>query len=225
MPTSFRPHAAIAASLLLASGLAQAAGGHHAVDDAELLDEGRCKLESWYERSSSSGRLLHLGAGCRVGALELGAATEPQRQDGSSTSDHSLAIKWATEVAPGLSAGLSASPSWQAHARPRFQGTTAAALLTWEAVENVRLHGNLGRDFVHRGGDESRGGVAIDWTPGGGAWQLAAERYRQEGGHFARAGLRWAPSKDWIVDLSRAVRIRGAGESSWTIGLTREFDR
>ena len=204
---------------------AHAAGGHHAVDDAEVMEDGRCKVEGWYERSPGPGHLLHLGSACGVGPVELGAATEPQRRDGASTAGHALSAKWATGVAPGLSVGLSASPLWHAHARPRFQGTTANALLTWAPADNLRLHGNLGRDFVHRGGDESRGGAAIDWTPGGGAWQLAAERYRQEGGHFARAAVRWTAARDWLVDISRAVRLRGAGESSWSFGLTREFDR
>lgn len=216
---------ALLAALAVSCVPAHAAGGHHAVDDAEVMEDDRCKLESWYERSSAAGRLFHLGGACGVGPLELGGATEPQRQDGASTAEHSLSAKWATEVAPGLSAGLSATPVWQAHERPRFQRTTAVTLLTWTPADNVRVHGNLGRDFVHRGGDEARGGVSTDWTPGGGAWQLAAERYRQEGGHFARVAVRWTAAKDWLVDLSRAVKLRGAGESSWSFGLTREFDR
>jgi hypothetical protein len=211
--------------LLSGGGALQAAGGHHAVDDAELVEEGRCEFESWFQRESGAGRLLHLGADCRVGPVELGASTEPQRARGESTADHAIGIKWAREIASGLSIGLAASPEWQAHARPRFQGTVARTLLTWSAGENVRLHANVGRDFVHRGSDEPRHGAAIDWRPGGGAWELAAERYREEGGHFARAGVRWTPGKDWRLDLSRAVRLRGDGESSWTLGLQREFDR
>lgn len=214
-----------AAVLACSCGLAAGAGGHHAVDEAEIAEPGQCGLESWAERSSGSGRLLHLGLECRVGPVELAAATEPQRQDGASTSEHALQVKWAREFAPGLRAGVSAGPKWQAHARPRFQGTQAAALLTWSAREDLRLHANLGRDFVHRGGDEPRHGVAVDWTPGGGAWQLAAERYREEGGHFARVGLRWTAAPHWTVDVSRAQHLRGAGASSWTLGLQRAFDR
>ena len=88
--------------------------------------------------------------------------------------------------------------------------------------ERVRAMADM---LVHRGPDQSRGGLSIDWAPGGGPWKLMAERYRQEGAHFARAGLRWTPAKDWTLDLSRAVVLRGPGDRSWTIGLTREFDR
>jgi hypothetical protein len=52
-----------------------------------------------------------------------------------------------------------------------------------------------------------------------------AERYRQQGANFVRAGLRWEPAADWMVDLSRSHVLRGAGESSWTLGLTRAFGR
>ncbi|MDB5847914.1 MAG: hypothetical protein JWP29_1666, partial [Rhodoferax sp.] len=43
---------ALKASLVLLGGLAAgagalAAGGHHAVDDAAILDAGQCELESW----------------------------------------------------------------------------------------------------------------------------------------------------------------------------------
>ena len=40
------------ASLSLVSLSVQAASGHHAVDDAALLDVGKCKLEGWAERET-----------------------------------------------------------------------------------------------------------------------------------------------------------------------------
>lgn len=214
--------AAVAACTL--SATVWAAGGHHAVDDAEILDPGACELETWYERSGAPRRLAHLGAGCRVGPVELGAASEYEREDGTSATGHGLQVKWATEIAKGLRLGAAVSPSWQARERPRFQGTVGLALLTWEASDTVRLHANLGRDFAHRASDEDRGGVSADWAFATG-WTVMAERYRQEGGHFARAGLRWQPAEGWTLDLSRAVRVRGEGSNSWTAGLTYEFDR
>lgn len=217
---------AVTACLLAtwAGSAAWAAGGHHAVDDAGILDEGRCKAESWFERSPGRTRLLHAAAGCRVGPVELSVGADHERQPGASGTDYGLAAKWAREVVPGWHAGVSLAPSWQARARPRYQGTTLNGLVTWSPSDAVNLHANLGRDFVHRGSDESRGGLSIDWAFREG-WQVMAERYRQEGGHFVRAGLRWEPARDWTVDLSRAHRLRGPGASSWTLGLTREFDR
>jgi hypothetical protein len=203
---------------------ALAAGGHHAVDDAEILDPGACEVQTWIERARPA-RLLHLGAACRVGPVQLGIAGDYTREDGSSLTDQAVELKWAREVAEGWSAGVAVSRGWQARARPRYQGTTAAGLLSWAPREDLSLHANLGRDFVHEGDDERRGGISIDWTPGGGAWTLIGERFRQEGGHFARAALRWTPAKDWTLDLSRAVRLHGAGTSSWVLALKRDFER
>lgn len=211
-------------TLALLAGSAWAAGGHHAVDDAAILDEDQCELEGWWSRSRGGERLLHAGAGCRVGPVELGAAGEHARQAGESATQWGLQVKWATEVARGLSFGASLSPAWQAHVRPRHQGTTAALLLTWLPADGLALHANLGRDFVHRGDDASRSGAAIEWTAAGG-WTLMAERYVEERSHFVRAGVRWAFAESWSIDASRAHRLRGPGESSWTIGVTRQFGR
>jgi predicted oxidoreductase len=54
-----------------------------------------------------------------------------------------------------------------------------------------------------------------------------AERYRVDGMHFARAGLRWTPVKGWSLDGSRAQAISGTSGPRgpiWTLGVTREFD-
>jgi hypothetical protein len=203
-----------------------AAGGHFAVDDAGILDQGACKVEGRFEHSGAPARLVHGSAGCRVGPVELVAASEYQRQGGGagSQTDHALQVKWAREFGAGLSAGLSLEPQWQARAQPRYQGITGRMLLSWQPRETVSLHANLGRDFVRSGPDEARHGVNVNWALHD-KWKLIAERYRQEGGQFARAGVRWEPADGWSVDFSRAVRLRGAGDSSWTIGLTREFDR
>jgi hypothetical protein len=203
---------------------AHAAGGHHAVDDAAILQPGQCELESWFSRANDGERLLHAGAGCRVGPLELGLAGEYARPDGSSTTAWGLQAKWATEVADGFSVGLAVAPAWQAHVRPRYQGTTVAALATWTPSDTWALHANLGRDFVDGGRDENRWGLAAEWTFRSG-WSLVAERYRESQTHYARAGVRWAAGENWSVDLSRAQRLSGAGASNWTLGATWLLER
>ena len=82
---------AIATTLTLAAAFAQAAGGHHAVDDAEIVEPGRCELEGWHERSSGSGRLLHTEVACRVEPVELAGIAEPQRESGESTTVYAVA--------------------------------------------------------------------------------------------------------------------------------------
>lgn len=212
----------LALALAACCGGAHAAGGHHGVDDAALLEPGACKVEGW-RTDGRAANLLHAGTGCRVGPVELGASADHAREADASTTGYALQVKWAGEVREGLSLGVSLAPGWLGHARPRHQGTALMGLATWQATDTIRLHGNLGRFEARQATGETRGGVSADWTfrPG---WQVMAEGFKADGGRFVRAGLRWTPADGWTLDASRAVKTHGAGESSWTFGLTREFD-
>lgn len=208
---------------LAVSPHAFAAGGHHAVDDAATLEPGTCKVEGWASNNRGDSRGAHAGTGCAIGPIEVSLGLDRDREDGTVSRAYGLQLKWAHEVREGVSLGLSVAPGWQRGADPRFQGTAVMGLATWQTTETVRLHANLGRNLAHRAADETRGGVSADWTfrPD---WQVMAERYRLDGGHFARAGLRWMPAKGWAVDASRAHHLRGTGVSGWTLGFTREFE-
>ena len=198
-----------------------AAGGHHALDDAVILEPGTCQVESWLTHSDDRQRRLHAGTGCRVGPLEIGVAAEHALQ---ADTGYGLQAKWATELLPRLHAGLSLSTGWQAHVRPRYQGSTLSGLVSWFPVDDLALHLNLGRDFVRGDADQDRSGVSVEWTARPG-WSITGERYLEAQTHFVRAGLRWAISEAWSVDLSRAHRLRGPGESTWALGATWQFSR
>ena len=157
-PTRARAWAFAAGSLWATSVLA--AGGHHALDDAVILEPGMCQVESWLTRSSGNERLLHAGGACRAGAIELGVAAERAHADGGSESGYQVQGKWATEVLPGVNAGLSLTGIWQAHARPRYQATSLVGLASWFPREDMAFHLNLGRDFLQGQADENRAGVS-----------------------------------------------------------------
>lgn len=213
-----------AAPLALAVSMpAMAAGGHHAVDDAAILDEGQCELESWAARSSAGERLLHAGVGCRAGWIEWGAAADYSRAAADSQVGWALQAKWAAEVAPGVSAGIAVSPSWLARAQPGWQGVAAIGLLSWN-LPDLALHVNLGRDLNHRAPDSSRWGVAAEWAPAA-DWTVVGERFAEQGSHYVRAGVRFGISRHLSLDVSRARRLRGPGDSSWTAGLTWLLER
>lgn len=214
----------VLAAALAASSAVRAAGGHHGVDDAAILEPGTCELEGWFTRTGPGERLLHAGAGCRVGPVELGVSAERARDPSSRATGYGLEVKWATEVAPDWSAGLSLSSGWQAHVRPRYQGSTAMALLTWAAREDLAVHANLGRDLLRGAPDEKRYGAAVEWMPREG-WSLMAERYFESATHFVRTGVRWAVAENVTVDLSRAHSLRGPVPSNWTLGATWLVDR
>ncbi|WP_048438342.1 hypothetical protein [Caenimonas sp. SL110] len=212
----------LATLLLIGCAAAQAAGGHHAVDDAAILDAGSCEIESWISKASGGSRLLHAGAGCRVGPVELGVGAEYARQGGVSETSYQVQAKWATAVSDNLNVGLSLTAGSAAHTRPSYQGTTASLLLTWAARDDINVHLNMGRDFVHRGPRLNRSGVSAEWAFKDG-WWLVGERYAQDLSQFARLGVRGNLAPGWTLDFSRAQRLRGPGESDWTLGLTRAF--
>jgi hypothetical protein len=219
---SMKNKLALAAAWLLASAGAWSAGGHHSVDDAALKDAGDCELESWFSRETGNGRLLHAGASCRVGPVELGLGAEYARAGGASQTGWSAEAKWARELVEGFSIGASVQSAWQARARPRYQGVSLVGIATWAPRDDIALHLNIGRDFVHGGGDEKRGGIALEWMPVK-SWSFVAERYREQATHFVRAGARHAINDTWTVDASRAHRLTGPAPSTWTVGLTYAF--
>lgn len=215
--------AALLATLALGAGVpAHAAGNHHSVDDAKVLDRGECELESWFTRARGGERQLHGGTSCRVGPFELGVAAERVRGEEETANEWSLEAKWAKQLSGDFSIGLDVQPVWQSGARPRFAVTQAVALATWTPRVDLALHLNLGRDFVRKGADMARGGVAAEWSPAS-RWWLVAERYLEERTHFVRGGIRWEAGRNWSLDLSRAWRLAGPEASSWTLGITIEL--
>lgn len=206
-------------ALLAAPLLAQAAGGHHSVDDADILPAGACEQENWASRAQGGSRLLHVGGACGLGPVQLGAAVEYAREQDASATAWAGELKWAHRVTPELSLGLVAQSVWQAHQRPRHQGGTAVALATWRPRDDLAFHANAGRDFVQGDQDQSRGGVAAEWMPRQ-DWWLTLERYREQATHFTRAGIRWLAGEHWSVDLSHAHRQAGPVPSYWTIGVS-----
>ena len=214
--------ALLALALLAAAGLARAAGGHRGVDDADLVEPGRCEIETWASRGDGT-RLLHAGLGCRVGAIELQGAAEHER---GTSAGRFVQAKWSLPLAEDWKAGLAATANWDAKQRPRWQGTTVVALLSWQAAPGWRLHANLGRDFNRGAGDEPRAGIAAEWSPSAlDGLTVSAERYRQAGAHLARTAVRWAASEQWTLDLSRSFRVPGPAAALWTAGATYTFER
>lgn len=216
---------AVAAALLLGAGAALAAGGHHAVDDANILEPGNCKVEGWVSSEDKGEKLAHAGTGCRVGPIELnGSAVYASERDGGSITGYGLQGKWATAVAPGFSAGLLVASGWQAHDHPPWVGGTVSTLFTWTLAEDLAFHLNIGRDYINRSQNLAHSGVAAEWNANK-QWSFVAERFVQLQTQYLRAGARWAVTKDWTVDVSRAHSLSGRFGSLWTVGTSWQFER
>lgn len=224
--TKPKPAAALGVLLagLCAAAPASAAGGHHAVDDAVLLEPGQCQFEAWYDRASGGGQtLVHAGPACRLGAVEVGLNLDRSRAAGSAAARvGSVQLKWAHSLGGGWSSGLVLGLAARDRA-PHEAAATVIVPLSWQAAEGLLAHVNVGRDFRRGQRDSRRAGLALEWTPSL-AHSLIAERFDEGPARFRRFGVRWAWSPAANVDLSRSRGIDG-GTSAWTLGFGWVFER
>lgn len=201
----------------------RAAGGHHAVDDASILDPGQCQVELWAEQASQR-ELQHMGPACRVAGVELGLNVERSALGAaSSTGSGGAQVKWAAEVQPGLAMGVVWAAGWQG-AAARLTGHTLLLPLSWSPREDLDLHVNVGRELRPHEADVERLGAAVEWRMSA-HWQTLLEWWRDSGGPQARVGGRYAVSDGVSVDLSRAESLRGSRAGWWTVGLNWAWAR
>lgn len=221
-----RRHLGAAAALLgIALQEAHAAGGHHAVDDATILDPGQCQVETWADRERGGGRtLVHVGPACRLGPVELGLNLDRARTSGSDAAvTGGPQLKWVAPLSGSVNAGIAVSATWQ-DTRPRLAGSTVVFPLTWQATQSVAVHANLGRDFRHHVPSLSRSGAALEWTATP-QWMLVAERFRENQGNFWRVGARYTVNDALSLDLGQARGLTSGAPLWWTLGLNWSFQR
>jgi hypothetical protein len=202
-----------------------AAGGHHAVDDAAIVDPGQCNLELWAERANRDRRQLqHAGVGCHLFGVEAGInADRETAQAASSLHMHGVQLKWATELRPQLAIGLVAAMGWQDQT-PRSQRSVLVPM-TWTPREDLAIHLNLGRALLRGADDRTQRGIAAEWqmTPD---WQALTEYFHDGQRPLTRLGLRRTLSDQLTLDLSFAktpAAARAAREGWWTIGANWTF--
>jgi hypothetical protein len=215
--------AGFALAAALSAGIALGAGGHHDVDDANILAPGECSQETWVVSAGGGNNRVHAGANCRVGPVELGLAAEHIRAPGEPSATYwAPEVKWAHDLGTSFSVGFDLQPILLSNASPHYQGVSAYAIASWSPRPDLAFHANLGNDFQHGAPDEPRGGFALEWTPTQ-RWSFVAERFLEQGSHSFRAGARWLGGQHWSVDLSHAWRIAGPRPSRWTLGLNLAF--
>lgn len=206
-----------ATCMVLAHGAVLAAGGHHAVDDAVVLEPGQCQQETWVDRFGPGHGAWHLGPACRIGAWELGVNVDQVRFAGEPA--FRIAgpqAKWAGTFASGWSAGVVLSPGWEAG---RYKSTIAIVPVTWQATPSLLLHLNAGRELPRHGAGRTLAGVAAEWSANE-QWSFVAERFNDTFGRAARVGARWQVTPSVSLDLSRARAFADARGTWWTFGVT-----
>jgi hypothetical protein len=206
-----------------------AAGGHHSVEDAALVEPGQCQVEVWVDRFvAASRRLVHTGSACRFAAIEWGANLDRTTVSSEPTNfSYGVQAKWVRPIVDSVTGGVLVTATWQGNAPRRFASGTVIVPLTWQASDALLLHAHLGRDFPSGSADTNRAGVALEWSPVT-DWSFVAERYHENKQNFWRAGARYAINPNLSLDVSRASDIRRADGTTpawWSLGVNWVFDR
>jgi hypothetical protein len=218
--------AAAVVGLLLASN-AHASGGPYVVDDADVIGRGTCQLESFYSRLGSGTDLAFLAPGCNVANVEWTLGLTRARLDGETDSGVELQGKYLIRpistggvglaVAAGIGRGLSSGG--------RLSNGFVNLPVTWEPVEALRLHANVGSAYSR---DEGRYtttyGVGFDWALGE-RLNLLGENFRDDrGSNGYQVGLRpvMVPGR-LHLDVTWARELEGIASDWWTVGLVWAF--
>ncbi len=221
----------LAGAALLAglAAVAQAGGGAHVVDDADLEDPGRCHVESWVTGKGSGRGLANLGLACTPASLpflELGMATQYERDH----ADHGLtvgpAFKWnLLPTESGLGVTLAGNAQWNTR-RDRLDSGALLVPLTLPITKDLKLNANLG--WSHVDDSERRDalfrGIQVEYALNGQA-SLMAETFRRQGDPTGyQAGLRLTPGAgNMDVDLLYGHYVDGSSVHAYTLGLTWRY--
>lgn len=210
--------------LLTAAAAARAAGGHLDVDDAVELEPGHCQFETWSTRSPEAAtNQFHVGAGCRVGPVELGLNLDRLSTVHDGLSSLGPQLKW---VAGRWGEQFSAGAVWAAAVDVTRGGRPAQTVylpLTWAPTDAAAININAGADWDARGTRSRRIGVSGEWAAHARVG-VVVERFQIGGEWTSRFGLRWNLSPVMSVDVSAARAGAGAGHV-FAIGLNHEFAR
>ena len=217
---------AVVTALLLASH-AHASGGPYVVDDADVIDRGTCQLESFYSRLGSGTDLAFVAPGCNVANVEWTLGLTRARLDGETDSGIELQAKAllrpvssggvGVAIAAGIGRGLSSGG--------RLSDGFVNLPVTWEPVDALRLHANLGSAYSR---DDRRHtttyGVGFDWTLSE-RLNLLGENFRDDRGASGyQLGLRPVLVPERLhLDVTWARALEGITGDWWTVGLVWAF--
>lgn len=198
------------------------AGGHYDVDDADTLDAGHCQYEGWGGRGpQGSPAFQHLGLACRIGVAELGLNADRSASPDARVWGPALKWRWLGDAEQPLRSAV----AFSAGRNERTGGKPSRQLLfplTWQPLNSLMLHANLGADWAGGAARTARRGLAAEWAVDEKV-SLVLERNRASGAWTSRGGLRFTLTPALTLDLS-AARARPGG-SIYTVGLSQEFSR
>ena len=214
----------VAVSLTVFAAHAGAAGGRFDVDDATVVDPGRCQVEAWVVRApAAAATIAHLGPGCRVGPVEVGINLDRFSTSGNGRTLLGPQLKWVVDPLVGkFSAGVAWNASYDLTNRGR-PAQTIYLPFTWWAAEKLWVHANIGMDRDFAGTRWHRQGLSGEWAVSD-KFTVIGERVKFLGDWTSRLGGRFNVSETLSIDLS-AARFGPRAARVYVIGLNQEFTR
>jgi len=210
------------AAICCAPMIAQAAGGHYVVDDAELVGAGQCELEVWFSRFDSNTDALMIMPACNPGGnLELGLGVG--RADPGGETFVELAAK--TLVQPVGETGWGWGIAGAAHfsdGLSELEAIEAYIPVTRELNDQLLMHVNVGVAHERNGDDLAIWGLGFDYSVLNGV-NLIAETYgSHQGGTELQTGLRFGVGEGH-VDVSYGQTVSNSDDNWATVGFAWMF--
>jgi hypothetical protein len=209
---------------VVAAGPVLATGGHHAVDDATILQRGRCHVESWAEFGRSSDYFATLSPACHVGGLEWTLGLEQERADGASTWRLAPQLKAAWPLGQSRWAAGAVVAAGSQDVYRRWEATTVLVPLSF-AADYFDLHFNLGYDWIRGEPDDWRYGASLYRRVAGPVAGVFA-LFREADAWHGQLAFRWYLARDGLsVDLGVTGSESGSRDGWATLGVNYEFGR
>jgi len=203
---------------------AQAAGGAHVVDDAEVETPGLCHAESWISLFGADRGLVNVAPACTFEALpmaEIGGAIQHVWGTGHGQVLAGPALKFAlTPVDRGIGLGVGLSTAIDLDTG-RVEAATILLPVTLDLSRQVRANLNVAYLWA-RGNNRHSAfiGAQVDFRASR-TVSLMAEAFGRDRRRFgAQAGLRWTP-RSWLdVDFLAGRYVDGTSTRALTLGVT-----
>jgi hypothetical protein len=222
-----RAAAFMLAAAWLPPDAAEAAGGAHVVDDAEVEDAGLCHLELWAIRfGRPRADLINAAPACTFAALprlELGGAVSQIWADGEKELSFGPAVKVnMVPVSAGVGVGLAAALGFTDR-KDRAETASLLVPLTTDLSRQLRLNVNLGWVWTRTDPEPHSAfwGAQLNWDVRDDLALMGEAFGRDRGRPGYQGGVRWVTLGGTLdVDLLAAHRLDGVARYAFTLGLT-----
>ena len=214
---------------------AQAAGGAHVIDDANVETAGKCHLDTWLTGNTRQTGLVNLTNVCVTEALpslEFGATVQRLRDHDD---DHNLVntttvgptFKWNLRPSEsGIGIALAGNTNWN-NQSSRWEDAALMVPVTMPLGEKLTLNLNYGWSYQRDNADHRLAqtyGAQLVADIANNVSLMGEVFQRQHGLTGSQAGIRFTPNDGPVdIDLLYGRRVDGTTPRAITVGVTLRY--